>query len=135
MWTTIPLTLIPLIIFNLGGATWDRDPDRDPWAWPLWNLRLPSSATWSLTSGDALICLGIMFLFIEVLKATRTSDSSLVDHLFSTFTFVIYLVEFLVVPYTAHSVFFILTLIAFVDVVGGFSITIRGARRDVNYDN
>jgi hypothetical protein len=48
--------------------------------------------------------------------------------------FVAYLVEFLQVRSAAHSVFFILMVITFVDVIAGFSVTIRSAVRDVSVE-
>lgn len=131
--TTIPLTVIPLVIYNLFGFNWNLNPDQDPWVWPIWNLRLPSTATWSLTAGDALIVLGIAFLFVEIMKATRTTNAALVDHLLSVAVLIIYVVQFVAVPYAAHSVFFILAILSLIDVIAGFSITITGARRDVEY--
>ena len=67
------------------------------------------------------------------MKSTRTSSASVIDHLLSTFVFVAFLVEFLLVPGAAHSVFFTLMLIALVDVLAGFSVSIRSAGRDVNF--
>jgi len=44
--------------------------------------------------------------------------------------FVLYLIWFLVVPAAATSLFFLITIISLIDVVAGFSVTIRAARRD-----
>jgi hypothetical protein len=68
------------------------------------------------------------------MKSTRTSNASVVDHLLSTFVFVAYLVEFLLVERAAHSVFFILMVIAMIDLIAGFSISIRAAGRDVSFN-
>ena len=46
--------------------------------------------------------------------------------------FVICLIEFLTVKEAATSVFFIIMFIALIDVIAGFSVTIRAARRDLN---
>jgi hypothetical protein len=54
------------------------------------------------------------------------------DHGFSTVVFVIYLAEFLVIPAAATSLFFTCLAMSFVDLVAGFSVSIRSARRDVN---
>ena len=48
----------------------------------------------------------------------------------SMIVFVLYLIWFLVVPTAATSLFFLITIIALIDVVAGFSVTIRAARRD-----
>lgn len=46
--------------------------------------------------------------------------------------FVAFLVEFLLVRGAAHAVFFTLMLISLVDVLAGFSVSLRAAGRDVN---
>ena len=89
-----------------------------------------SGATWIFTLGDLMVAGTLFLLFIEILKATRTSGNSLVDHALSTIVFIICLIEFLVVPEAATSLFFFITLITLIDVIAGFSVTIRAARRD-----
>jgi hypothetical protein len=54
------------------------------------------------------------------------------DHLLSTFVFVAFLVEFLLVKGAAHSIFFTLVVIALIDVLAGFSVSMRSASRDIN---
>ena len=78
--------------------------------------------------------IGLAVLFAEILKSTRASSSSIVDHVLSTAIFIVFLVEFIVVRQAAHSVFFILMMISLIDVVAGFSITIRTAMRDIAVD-
>ena len=43
--------------------------------------------------------------------------------------FVVMLIEFLLLPQAATSVFFLLMMISLLDVLGGFTITARAARR------
>ena len=85
---------------------------------------------WGFTWGDFLILLVLVLLFIELLKATYTSTTSLLDHGLSMIVFVICLIEFLLVKQAASSVFFFITLAAMIDVVAGYTIGIRVARRD-----
>ena len=132
MMKNLPLTLVPLIVFNLFALGVIGAEPGDPWLAPLITVEMISGARFTLTSGDLLIAAAIVMLFVEILKATRVSPA-LADHMLSMVVFVIYLVEFLTVPAAAHSVFLILTVIAFIDVVGGFSVTIRAARRDVGF--
>jgi len=75
-----------------------------------------------------------LLLFVEILKATRTTNVSIVDHLLSTFVFVAFLVEFLLVRAAAHPVFFTLMVISLVDVLAGFAVSLRAAGRDVHVD-
>jgi hypothetical protein len=80
------------------------------------------------------VLLGIMLLYIEVLKATRISSKAIIDHVLSLILFVGMLVEFIVVQKAATMTFLILTALSFVDVIGGFTITIRTAQRDVAFE-
>jgi hypothetical protein len=65
-------------------------------------------------------------------KATYTSTASLLDHGFSMLVFIACLIEFLVVPQAATSVFFFVLMATLIDVVAGYTIGIRVARRDLN---
>ena len=80
----------------------------------------------------SIILIALVLLFIEIMKATRTGAFSVIDHLLSTFVFIAFLLEFLLVQGAATQVFFILMVIAFIDVIAGFSVSIRSAGRDVS---
>lgn len=129
MLTNVPLLIVPFVVYNIqiyfggGVGTWDQE---------VMNLPMLSQARWSMSMGDLMITLGLFLLFFEIIKATRVGASSIIDHLLSTFVFIAFLVEFLLVKDAAHKVFFILMMIALLDVVAGFSISIRSATRDVN---
>lgn len=127
----VPLLIIPFLLYNLG-LTGLLGSGADLLAEPLFSLAMVSGGIWTMTVGDALIAFALLLLFVEMMKSTRTSNSSIVDHLLSTFVFVAFLVEFLLVPGAAHPVFFTLLLIALVDVLAGFSVSIRSAGRDIN---
>ncbi len=127
----VPLLIIPFLLFNLGLAGLFGAAG-DPLGEPLFSVTLISGGAWTMNAGDLLVVLALVLLFVEMMKSTRTSNASIVDHLLSTFVFVAYLVEFLLVPGAAHPVFFILMVISLVDVLAGFSVSIRAAGRDVN---
>ena len=100
----------------------------------LFYIRLPSGAIWKPTWGDFAILLGLITLYIEIFKSTRTSSISIVDHTLSTIVFVAFLVSWMVFPWTigekSNSTFLLLTVMSFIDVIAGFTITIAAARRD-----
>lgn len=96
----------------------------------LMTVTLPSSAEWRITVGDLLLIVGMIILFVELFKATRTSHSSIVDHVLSMMVFVAFLIEFIVVKAAGNSVFFALLMLSLVDVVAGFTVSIAAARRD-----
>ncbi|OQX08325.1 MAG: hypothetical protein BWK73_25725 [Thiothrix lacustris] len=97
----------------------------------LFHLRLPSNALWKPTWGDFMVLLGVACLYVELFKATRTSETTIVDHLLSTFVLIFYLTAWLIYPWAGNSVFLILTGMTFLDVIAGFTITISAARRDL----
>jgi hypothetical protein len=122
-----PLLVIPFAIYNMiafltPGVSWTAEITRVP---------MVSGAQWPLTPGDILIAFSILVLFVEFLKATRLSSRTIVDHILSTILFVVMLIEFLLVGQAASGTFFLLLVISFVDVLGGFTVTIRTAQRDV----
>ncbi len=129
----IPLLIVPFILYNLGLAgSFGQDAGSDIWATEILSLTMMSGGIFSLTAGDLLIVVALLLLFVEIVKSTRTTNASIVDHLLSTFVFVAFLVEFLLVTTAAHSDFFTLMVIALVDVLAGFSVSLRSAGRDLN---
>lgn len=132
MIAAIPLMLVPLALYNLGmvglfGGGGVAGLDQ-----VLISVTMLSGAIWTLSVGDGLILVGLVFLFIEILKSTRNSQASLMNHMLSLLVFVAFLVEFLAVRDAATQVFFILMVIAFIDVIAGFAISVRTASRDVS---
>lgn len=119
-WIALSLIAYNIIVFMMGT----------PFDAAVIEVPMLSGALWRFTLGDLIIAGTLFLLFIEVLKATRTGGNSLVDHGLSTVVFIMCLIEFLVVPEAATSLFFFITLIALIDVIAGFSVTIRAARRD-----
>ncbi|MES0869604.1 hypothetical protein SAMN05444141_103156 [Pseudovibrio denitrificans] len=136
---TIPLTLIPFLLYNAVAFRWfeDLEPVLDqgynvtPWAAVLINIPLPSGLVVPLDVATVLLAASLVLLFIEIIKATRTSTLSLVDHSLSLLILVAYLIEFLSVQEAATPLFLLLMTITFLDVIAGFIITLSGARRDV----
>jgi hypothetical protein len=131
MLVNFPLFLISFAIYNMivfltPGVGWND---------ALVSVPMQSGATWVITLGDLLIALSLVFLFIEMLKATRTSSRSLFDHLLSTVVFIGALVEFLLVPQAATSVFAILLTMSLIDVLAGWSVSMRAARRDLTVES
>lgn len=125
-----PLLVVSFAIYNMvvfltPGVGWSE---------PLYTIQMMSGAAWTVTSGDALIALSLLFLFFEMVKAARAGSHSIVDHLLSTVVFIAALVEFLLVREAGTSVFAILLLIALVDTIGGWSISVRTARRDITFE-
>lgn len=82
-------------------------------------------------AGDLLVGIGIVFLFIEILKATRMARTAVLDHMLSTVVFIIFLVELIVVAGAGTATFILLTLLSLIDLIAGFTVSIATARRDL----
>ena len=91
---------------------------------------IAGDVVWVMTKGDALLLLSIAVLFMEILKSTSTGTATIMNHAFSMILFIICLMLFLLHPNFATSVFFIITVMALLDVLAGVVVTIVSARRD-----
>jgi hypothetical protein len=130
MLTAIPLTVIPLILYNAIGFA----VGGDPWSAAVFTINMVSGLPWSLTMHDLMVLIALLMLFFETLRsAAPARGATITNHIVSTIVLVVYIVEFLVVAVAANSLFFVLTAIALFDVVAGFTISIRTAQRDVTF--
>jgi hypothetical protein len=121
-----PLLLVPFALYNMVAFLLDMDFHTRLFAVPLL-----SGKSMDVSTGDLLVLIGVLLLYVEIVKATRMSSKAIMDHVLSTVLFIAMMVEFITVQRAATSTFLILTALSFVDVIGGFSITIRTAQRDV----
>jgi len=126
-----PLLIVPFAIYNMiafltPGLSWSQE---------ITKLHMMSGTDWTLTLGELLIALSVLILFVEILKATRMGTRGLMDHILSMVLFVIMLIEFLMVPQAASGTFFLIMVISFVDVIAGFSVAVRAARRDISVES
>jgi hypothetical protein len=122
--SSVPLlafVVIAYVAFAAGGADFTLT---------RFTVPMPSGAVWNISLGDMMLAFSLFVLFFEVLKSTRTGGNSVVDHALSMMVFVACLILFLVWPLAGTSLFFLIMLTTLVDVIAGFSVTIRSARRD-----
>src|SRR5262245_54903452 len=121
-----PLLLLPFVLYNMVAFLLDMD-----FTTTLFNVPLLSGRSMAVSMGDLLVLLGIVLLYVEILKATRMSSKAIMDHVLSFVLFIIMVIEFIAIPKAATSTFLILMALSFVDVIGGFTVTIRTAQRDI----
>ena len=120
-----PLLIIPLAIYNIVAFVMPLD-----WSTQVASISMMSGGLWTITFSDLLLAFGLLFLFLEIFKATRHGTRAIVDHLLSTLLFIAALVEFLLVDKAASSTFALLMVMCLVDVAAGFAVSIRSAQRD-----
>jgi hypothetical protein len=122
--SSVPLlafVVIAYVAFAAGGADFTLT---------RFTVPMPSGAVWNISLGDMMLAFSLFVLFFEVLKSTRTGGNSVVDHALSMMVFVACLILFLIWAPAGTSLFFLIMLTTLVDVIAGFSVTIRSARRD-----
>lgn len=96
----------------------------------MFTIPLVSGAAWEMQIGHLFLLVGLIFLFFELLKSTKTSTSTSVEHVISLVVFIVYFLEFILVKEAGNSIFLLLAMMSLLDVIAGFSITIATARRD-----
>ena len=94
----------------------------------------PSGAKWSLKISDIIIGLGLLVMFVEMLKSTRASVATMIDQGLSMLLFGLCIVLFLLVRTAGTGTFMLLTFMSLVDVLAGFVITTAANRRDINIE-
>ena len=133
MFGAFPMILIAVVLYNLtmfgGGAA-----GHDIVGLLDQNFILPmfSGDKWKISLGDLFVFLALVMLFIETVKATRTTKREIINHALSMLTFVGALVEFLMLKGFGTSTFFFIMAMCLFDVVAGYTISIIAARRDLS---
>jgi hypothetical protein len=125
-----PLLLIPFAIYNIiaflmPGVAWSS---------VVSTVHMMSGVDWTMTTGDALVALSILLLCGEVMKSSRISRRTIIDHALSLILFLGMLIEFILVKQAATATFFLLLVVGFIDVLGGFAVTLRSAQRDLTVE-
>lgn len=135
VFTYFPLLAIPVVIYNLmawGGSIFGgAEGVAARLVQPLFTIPMASAVPWAVTPGDLLLVLSLVLLFIELLKSTSTGRSAITNHALSLIIFIFCMIEFLLFAPFATSVFFLITVMALLDVLAGFIVTIVTARRDI----
>jgi len=125
-----PLLIVPFAIYNIVAFLMPGVS----WSGTLTSVHMVSGGDWTMSAGDMLITLAMLLLFGEVMKSTRIGIRTVIDHGLSLILFLGMLVEFLLVKQAASATFFLLLVISFVDVIGGFAVTLRSAQRDLTVE-
>ena len=126
----VPLLIIPFAIYNAVAFVTNVQ-----WALPVTTINMVSGGSWDMSLGDMLIAFSILILFVELVKSTRVGMRTIIVHMLSAVLFSAMLIEFLLVKQAATATFFILLIISFVEMLAGFTISVRTAQRNIEIDN
>jgi hypothetical protein len=125
-----PLLLIPFAIYNIVAFLMPGVG----WTSAFTTVHMMSGTDWTMSAGDILIAFSVLMLFGEMMKSTRIGMRTVVDHGLSLLLFLAMVVEFIMVRQAATSIFFLMMVISFVDVMGGFAVSLRSAQRDLTVE-
>jgi hypothetical protein len=131
MLRAIPLTILPvvgyLVVVMLGGvAALGR---------PVFTVPLPSGVAFPFDAGSLIIVVTLFALFLEMIKATLVKNAnSILDHGLSTVLLIICILLFVLAPMMGTATFFLIVVIVFIDVMAGFTVSIKTAQRDFSVD-
>lgn len=140
LFKVFPLILIPVLIYNFlafgGTPTEVRSRIESPGQGgvPMASTESGVNVEWMVSTGDILVLVALICLFVELLKSTSTGTMAIFNHALSMLVFILCLVEFLLHPAFATSTFFFILVMSLLDVLAGVVVTIVAARRDVEFD-
>jgi hypothetical protein len=117
----VPFTLYNMVVFLLNMTFTDT----------MFTLPLPSQRRFPVTTGDLLVVIAMLLLYLEVLKAARFGTKVIMDHVLSLALFVAMVAEFVLVPQATTPTFMFLAVLGFVDLITGISVSARRTRSDI----
>jgi hypothetical protein len=128
-----PLLLIVVVLYNLlaFGHGLASHAGMEAFLAQSVSIHMFSGDTWNFTIGDFFVLLSIALLFVEIVKATRTTSREIINHGLSMLTFVVALVEFITLKGFSTSPFFFIMVFTLFDVVAGYTISIVAAEHDL----
>jgi hypothetical protein len=120
-----PLLLIPFALYNMVVFLLNMPFTETVFAIPLVSdRRLPVSI------GDLLVAIGILLLYVEVMKA-RPGAKGITDHILSFILLLAIAGELILVPRASTVTLLLLAVLGFVDLLTGISLSLWGRRRKV----
>lgn len=121
-----PLLLLPFAFFNIVVFLLNNMPFTDtvftiplasePNIPPVFDRSMP------VTLGDLIVAIGMLLLYVEVVKSARPGGKSIMDHVLSFILFIAMAAELLLLPRAESPTLLLLTVLSFVDAIAGISI-------------
>ena len=121
-----PLLLIPFALYNMVVFLLNMPFTETVFAIPLVSdRRLPVSV------GDLVVAIGMLLLYVEVMKAARPGGKGIMDHVLSFVLLLAIAGELVLVPRASTVTLLLLAVLGFVDLLTGISLSLRARRRRV----
>ena len=121
-----PLLLIPFALYNMIAFLLNM-----PFTDTLFTIPLTADRQMAVSTGDVLVAVGMLLLYVEFLKAGRFGTKAIMDHLLSFILLVAMAAELVLVPRAATSTLLLLAVLAFVDLITGLSVGAQRPRQEI----
>jgi hypothetical protein len=123
-----PLLSIPVILYNvvaLGGGVFSRAAEEvvAGLSRTLTTVPMASGTVWVVSSGDVILLIALFMVFLELLKAAKYGRENALSHILSLGLFILCLIEFLLIPAFASTLFFTITMMTLMNVLAGYMMT------------
>jgi hypothetical protein len=127
----VPLLAIPVLLYALFAAALSVGQGAETFAQGIEKsityLTLPSGSPWAISGGDLLLLMGLIILFFELTRGVGVSRFAIVHHTLAVLLALGCAGAFLVVDAFSTSSFFFLTVMCWLDMIGGVIFNIASA--------
>jgi hypothetical protein len=120
-----PLLLIPFALYNMIAFLLNM-----PFTDTLFSIPLVADRRLPVTTGDVLLAIAMLLIYVEVLKVTRVSKT-VMDHLLSIILFAAMVAELVLVPRVTTPTLLLMAVLSFVDVIIGLSVRGRTKQSEI----
>jgi len=111
-----PLLIIPFAFFNMAVFLLNM-----AFTETVFNIPLQPDRQMPVDLGDLIVAIGILLLWIELVKAVRPGGKSMIEHVISFILFAGMVAELVFVPEAESPTLLLLAVLGFVDFMAGIS--------------
>jgi hypothetical protein len=124
-----PLLLIPFALYNMVIFLLNL-----PLTDTVLTIPLPDARSMPVTTGDGIIAIALLMLYVEVVKTARAGKGAM-DHVLAFVLLVGMAAELALVPKATTPTLLVLIAVSFIDVISGLSIPRRPKEREIVLEN
>jgi hypothetical protein len=127
----VPILAVPIFLYALFALALSGGQGIETFAQgiekPLTFITLPSGSPWSISGGDLLVLMGLIILFFELTRGVGVSPFAIVHHTLAVLLALSCLGAFIALDAFSTSSFFLLTVMCWLDMIGGVIFNIASA--------
>jgi hypothetical protein len=129
----VPLLTIPVVLYGMFALILSGGQGPDTFAQgierALTFVTLPSGSPWAISGGDLLVLMSLIILFFELTRGVGVSRFAIIHHTLAVLLALGCAAAFIILDAFSTSSFFFLTVMCWLDMVGGviFNIASAGA--------